>query len=284
MHPLAVVGWPLAPHCLQHAGSSLWPSLSSPVSYPACDLPSSHFPWICGWTSFSQSCVCSFNWFAACQDRPAVKTCPGKPGLTASPSTQSFASLLGSLETEIIHWGLASTSPVMQHPTLPCICSSMTLFFGCHTLAANMLVLVSPKDSPKARNKKKPLWLKTNSVAGSCPAVGCQPQATSSPRATAGLLPTVLGQQQSCCRAVAQGPCGDESRLSPHWLRSGPHLRDRLQAQGCASPQCLHRGDRQRGQAGCEDQAVPQIPLPHRSQPSSQRTLPGLFYPRPQNC
>lgn len=104
----------------------------------------------------------------------------------------------------------------MQHPTLPCIFSSMTLFFVCHALAANMFVLVSPKDSPKRKNKKKPLWLKTNSVAGSCPAAGCCLPACHHQTAPN----TALDQQQSCCRAVAEGPCGDESQHSPHWLRS----------------------------------------------------------------
>lgn len=84
----------------------------------------------------------------------AVRMCLGKPGPAASPSTLSFPSLLGSSETETVHQGLASTSPVMQYPTLPCIFSSVTLFFGCHSLAANVFVLVSPTDSPRGRNKK----------------------------------------------------------------------------------------------------------------------------------
>lgn len=75
----------------QHTGSS--PSLSSPVSYPACDLPSSHLPQICGWTRFSQFCVqlqlvCHLPRQPKCSRCSAVKTCPGKPGPTASPSTK----------------------------------------------------------------------------------------------------------------------------------------------------------------------------------------------------
>lgn len=164
----------------------------------------------------------------------------------------------------------------MQHPTLPCIFSSMTLFFGCHALAANMFVLVSPKDSPKRRNKKKPLWLKTNSVAGSCAAAGCCLPACHHQTAPN----TALDQQRSCCRAVAEGPCGDESQHGPRWLRSGPYLTDGLQAQGCASRQCLFPRDWQHGQAGCKDRAVLEIPLPQHS----QGACPSLFHPRSQNC
>lgn len=56
---------------------------------------------------------------------------------------KSFSPLLGSSETEIIHWVLAPTSPVIQRLTLPCIFSSITLFSGCYNLAAYMFVLLN---------------------------------------------------------------------------------------------------------------------------------------------
>lgn len=197
----------------------LVPQLPTAIALPcpACDSPSSRFPGsAAGQASGRALCAAPTDWPFAETGKvlplPAVTMSPGKGRPRASPSTQSPASLPGSSETRVVHWGLASTSPVTQHTALPCISSSVILAFGCHTLAADMFVLVSLKDSPKQRNKKETSLVEnrfSHPKGGSWPDMVPEQQqsgCTGTPRGESHLGPPSSGEAQEELAQVPPRP------------------------------------------------------------------------------
>lgn len=144
--------------------------------------------------------VCHLLRQPKCSHCPAMRTCPGKP----SPFTQSVASLLGSSATDTIHRGLASTSPVVQHLTLPRIFSSVTLFFGCQFGTEDVCFSKHEREEIK----KKPLWLKIK--FSSIKQVGVPTWCRGSSKAAG----TEQSQQSPSMAFAAQLPAGSAQLIS----------------------------------------------------------------------